>query len=109
MVEIHVPEGESQVTAAVGDTLVVSLVEPGATGFQWTTRAEGDAVIEDFSQVHAPDDAAPGRAGSRIVGLRAVAPGSSDVTFSLRREWEDADPVEQLTLRVDVRDALFAD
>jgi predicted secreted protein len=104
MVEIHVPEGESQVTAAVGDTLIISLVEPGATGFQWTTRAEGDAVVEDFSQAHAPTDAAPGRAVSRLIGLKAVAPGSADVTFSLRREWEDADPVEQLQLRVDVRD-----
>jgi predicted secreted protein len=109
MAEIRVTEGESQVTTAVGDSVVVRLVEPGSTGFQWTTQVEGDAVVEDFSTLHGPDggDPAPGRAGSRLVGLKAVNPGSADVTFSLRRVWEDVEPVEQLQLHVDVRDALF--
>lgn len=113
MAEIHVPDGDSHVTVAVGDSVVVRLVEPRANDFQWTTQVDGVAVVEDHSTVHAPRVAAvevpPGQSDWRLVALKAVDAGPADVTFSLRRVWEDADPVERLRLHVDVRDALFQD
>ncbi len=60
MAEVLVHEGESQVEAAVGDTVIVHLVEPGATGFQWVTEIEGDAVVEEFSTVQVPEASPPG-------------------------------------------------
>ena len=104
MAEVHVHEGESQVDAVVGDTVVVQLVEPGATGFQWVTEIDGDAVEEAFSTVQVPEGVAPGQAATRTVGLSAVRAGRSDVRLELRRVWEVADAVERVQLAVLVSD-----
>ncbi len=106
MAEIHVHEGESRVIATMGDSIVVRLVEPGATGYQWTTEIIGSAVVEEFSSVQMPDgvEAAPGRSSDRTVGLRAVTPGTAEVRLALRRVWEDVEPIEQIRFRVDVMD-----
>ncbi|HYN75081.1 MAG TPA: protease inhibitor I42 family protein [Candidatus Limnocylindria bacterium] len=103
MTEIHVQQGESSVAVSVGDLVVVRLVEPGATGYQWATDLVGDPVVEEFSRLQVEGaDPAPGRSAARLVGLRAVGPGRAQVVFSLRRAWEKAEPVEVEHLRVDV-------
>ena len=92
MAEVHVHAGESQVEAVVGDTVVVQLVEPGATGYQWVTEIEGDAVVEAFSTVQVPEGVAPGQAATRTVGFTAVREGLADVVSSSGGSGRSATP-----------------
>jgi predicted secreted protein len=105
MTEIHVrrADGQShQVVAVVGDLVVVHLSEPGATGYQWTASITGDAVTEESTALVVPEPAAPGQAGDRSFGFRAVAVGTAQLTLTLARAWEDGAGADRLDVRVDV-------
>lgn len=105
MSTINLTEGTTEISAVLGDTVVVRLTEPGATGYQWSTEIDGEAVVEAYSTLQVAEDGpvAPGAGAVRIVGLRAEHPGACDVRFELRRPWErEQPPVERKALHVEV-------
>jgi predicted secreted protein len=108
MADISVSEGESSVSASVGDRILTRLEEPGATGYQWTAEVTGDAVLLDRDSrdsTETPRDAAPeispGQAVAHLVEFLAVAVGSAEVCLELRRPWEH-EALRRVVFRVTV-------
>jgi predicted secreted protein len=102
---INVTDDMAEVSASVGDTIVVRLVEPGATGYQWSILIDGDSAVEGYSTLQVSEDGpvAPGAGAVRVVGLRAEHPGPCEVLFALSRPWEKAvAPAQTRELHVDV-------
>ena len=101
MTDIHVHESGS-VVAAVGDTLVIQLENPAATGYQWSPLVTGTAVVEESTEVLPAASEAPGAAGKWRMLLRATEPGKAHVSFDLVRAWDPAAPIDHVDLEVQV-------
>lgn len=96
-IEVEVDEG-TEVSAVVGDRVVLRLPENATTGYQWS--AEPSEHVEVVaSSLEPPVGAAPGAAGARVVRLRVVSPGEATVTLRLARQWETA-AVQQRQVRL---------
>jgi predicted secreted protein len=88
MAEIEIRENGAEVSAAVGDRIVLRLPENGGTGYQWSLRELGRNLEVESNYVQLPPGARPGAAGERIVTLRARSPGHATVVLQLQRPWE---------------------
>ena len=88
MVELSEPDSGGERSVAVGDDLVIRLIENRTTGYRWHLSAPGDAfaVVDDTYQP--AESGLPGAPGMRTVRLRAAHPGSHELTAASRRSWE---------------------
>ncbi len=82
-------EASGTCRVAVGEPVVVRLPENPGTGYQWTvTSAEGLEVGSD--EYEAPDSAAPGAGGHRVITVAASRAGTAHLHVERRRVWEPA-------------------
>jgi predicted secreted protein len=103
MAVIRIDEGHNgkRVTAHVGDTIDLVLPETATTGFQWDVTEPGDPLALQTSELVPPDEGRAGAGGSRHVVVRAVRPGTGQLSLRLRRSWEPPKKGED-TYTVDV-------
>jgi predicted secreted protein len=81
------------VDAAVGDTVVVSLVANATTGYEWQFTAGDTFTIEKSEYVPDPNpDGLAGSGGTQVVTLKVTEAGTSDLTGVYVRPWETPSP-----------------
>ena len=102
MAEHHVHQDGTSARVRVGDVVVVHLVEPGATGYQWTAAVDGTSMTEESTAVEFPAGSPPGRSGERLFSFRAVSTGTTLLTLTLARAWEDGAVAQRWTVEVEV-------
>jgi len=81
------------VTLTVGDTLVVRLSGNPTTGFSWVrTEPQTQTILEPVGDPeYTPDDPDVCGGGRTFrFTFRAVAPGTTPLSFDHKRPWEDA-------------------
>jgi inhibitor of cysteine peptidase len=74
------------IEARVGDELVLQLPENPTTGYRW--QPESGLQVSAREDRFEPAAEAPGAGGVRTLRFFLSIPGSSDLSFSLRRPWE---------------------
>jgi len=80
---------ERSVSAAVGETIVISLCSNASTGFAWEEPAIANTAVARLvgrSSV-APTGSAVGQAGMERFTFRVASAGSSEVRFSYSQPW----------------------
>lgn len=102
-IEISVPAGDQpvEVTAHVGDAVVLRTPENATTGYRWTHVLEGDHVQVVSSAREAGPSTAPGAGGERVVRVQAIRDGDGYVVLRLGRSWETT-PVDERRVRIRV-------
>jgi inhibitor of cysteine peptidase len=90
MTELEVPAGADDVSAAVGDTVILRLPENATTGYVWSVaeREPGLALVVDST---VPSEGTNvGAGGAHVFHFRAERPGVWHLTFRLARAWDPA-------------------
>ena len=69
------------------------------TGFSWAQKTEGDSVVLEKEFYTSPKTeehgvAMAGQGGTQYYNYRAVAPGTTTITFTYQRPWETEPPVK---------------
>ncbi|MCL7413672.1 MAG: protease inhibitor I42 family protein [ANME-2 cluster archaeon] len=85
----------SNMELKTGDIFYINLNENPTTGFSWQMNTtDGLVVVSD--EYIAPDTGLVGAGGVHEWEMRAVAPGTQQVTAVYRRSWEDVTGDEQI-------------
>lgn len=101
MVEVEVTGDAAAVEAGVGDEVVLRLPENATTGYVWSVRSMGDGLmLVDDTMV--PGRGAPGAAGARVMRMRVVGAGDTEVIVRLGRPWE-SEPAEERRIAIRVK------
>jgi inhibitor of cysteine peptidase len=100
-VVVHGPDGlpTTPVPVAVGDRLVVQLVENASTGYLWSVTSVSGPLLPTGDTMIPPAQPLPGAPGAHAFTFRVLRPGPGAVTFTLRRPWE-AQPLTTATVTV---------
>ena len=85
--------GDMQVSARVGETVVLCLKEPSTTGYRWDVAGSLPSGVK-LSTSYKPGSSGIGGAGERCFSFDCEAHGDSVVRFVLRRHWAP-DPQDQ--------------
>jgi predicted secreted protein len=92
----------------VGDEHVLRLPGQGTAGYRWAREAVDDDSVAEVSdrQVEEPESEAAGASGSELFRVRALAAGSTRISFAQRRPWEgdDSAPASEHVVELRVRD-----
>ena len=92
------------ISPLVGDEVLLSLEETPSTGYRWLPEVSngvsvhGDEFVEPISL---GNDKPAGRAGRRHLRFAVDAPLPSRARFSLRREWEEKEPMAAVDVALD--------
>ena len=78
------------------------------TGFGWTQTQQGDSVTLEKEYYASPKAEPPmaGQGGTQYYVYRAVKPGTTTITFTYQRPWEQEPPARTFTAVVVVADDL---
>ena len=96
----------TEVAAAPGDRLVITLPENATTGYRWVVESVDPPLEVEPGESLAADVSPAGRAGECRIVLRATAAGSGQVRLRLRRSWEPPErAAEQFTVTVRIAGA----
>jgi len=103
-VEISAEDNGSQVTLAVGQTLVLSLESNPTTGYEWEMAEMDEAILkETLHEYKSYWVFLIGSGGKDIWRFRAEAEGKTTLTLNYRRSWEEAEPIQTFSVEVVVR------
>ena len=91
-----------QVTARVGDAVVVQLPENPTTGFRWALASpQGDVLDLVHDDFQTSVRAGVGAGGLRVFHFGATREGSGRIELKLARAWESGPP--KTVFSVDVK------
>ena len=78
------------------------------TGYSWAQTQQGDSVILEKEYYAAPKTEPPmaGQGGTQFYNYRAVKPGTTTLTFTYQRPWEQEPPITTYVAVVVVGDDL---
>ena len=92
------------VELAPGETLAIRLPENAATGYRWTADDLDPHRLELLPEQPRRAGAAVGSGGEIAFLVRALAPGTTTLSLSNRREWVGAaSTIGRFRLRVHIR------
>lgn len=98
-------ERDAPARAGVGDSLLLTLPENGATGYQWVVAGLPDLMEPVSEEFVPPEHAAPGTGGTRRWRWTARREGSGRLVLHLRRPWQPEEPADTVVVEVSVVDA----
>lgn len=86
----------------LGEPFELRFREVGTAGYVWSLRGDVAEAVEVVESRHERAAAGGiGAAGTRVMRLRPLRPGSQRLRFALARPWEQA-PREEREVRIDV-------
>lgn len=80
---------------AVGEEVTIRLAENPATGFRWSGPDHDPNVLQYQGSEYETGGTRPGAAGTRLVRLRAIAPGESWIRLRSSRPTVPGSPGER--------------
>jgi inhibitor of cysteine peptidase len=83
------------VTARIGETIEVSLIENPSTGYRWEVAALDSRVVSAEESRFVPSARGIGAGGTRHMAFRVRDAGTGRIELVLRRTWESADAAIQ--------------
>jgi predicted secreted protein len=101
-VVVHGPDGlpTAPVHLRAGQRLVVQLQEQaGSTGYSWAVAQTGTGLDPAGDKLVPAATPMPGAVSPHVFSFTGGKPGSTTLTFPLRRPWESA-PIKTVTLTV---------
>jgi len=88
-IDLTIANNGTLVTAAVQDTIIITLKGNPTTGHKWNTYAVfGQAVLENGAPTYTPDRSHPGAGGIYQFPFIAAAGGDGEVRLVEGRDWE---------------------
>ncbi|MBR4393482.1 MAG: protease inhibitor I42 family protein [Oscillospiraceae bacterium] len=107
------PEPETPATGNDGYAIIENGVQfwfdaNATTGFSWAQTQQGDSVTLEKEYYVSPKTEPPlaGQGGTQYYVYRAVKPGTTTITFTYQRPWEQEPPARTFTAVVVVADDL---
>jgi predicted secreted protein len=88
------------VALAVGDELVLDLMQIGGTGYLWSLESVPAGLV--LAADETTPGLLPGAAGRRRLTLRASGPGEGDLVARLARPWPGGETERRLSVPVRV-------
>ena len=85
-----------------------------STGYSWAQQTDGDSVVleKEFYTSPKPEAngvALAGQGGTQYYNYRAVKPGTTTITFTYQRPWENEPPIKTYVAIVVVANDLSAE
>lgn len=92
------------VDVKVGNAFTITLDDNGgSTGYTWMYHLDQSGTVHFTDQNYeAPDVPLPGAAGTRHFQFVALQPGTTVITFELKRSWETGTPAKICTVEISV-------
>jgi predicted secreted protein len=78
-------DNNGSVTAAVGDTLVVSLASTPSTGYRWAVTDNVESILKPAGESYVRGSNAPGASGTQVFTFTVAAPGAVSFKMSYQR------------------------
>ena len=94
--------------AIIENGVQFSFAANATTGYSWAQTQEGDSLALDKEYYAAPKTEPPmaGQGGTQFYNYRAVKPGTTTLTFTYQRPWEQEPPITTYVAVVVVGDDL---
>jgi inhibitor of cysteine peptidase len=98
-------ESTPTITATVGEQIVIELASNPTTGFTWMPSGRSNPLVVTLmtSDFEPNPSSTFGTGGHHRWTYRAVGPGSTTITFTYGRTWEQAPPEKSATFTITVR------
>ncbi len=103
-VEIGADANGTQVELKAGQVLVISLASNPSTGYGWHVAEIDEAILEQVGEPEfiqeQTDEQVVGAGGTETLRFEAVGSGTTTLTLTYDRAWEDLPPEETFTVTV---------
>lgn len=93
-------KSDNEITASVGDSIVIELEGNPTTGYEWKLHFDSDK-LKLLDQQYKVGGGSIGAGGVQRFKIEALKPGQTTIRAVYKRAWE-ADPLEEHTFRVKV-------
>ncbi len=80
-------EADSEISAAVGESLIIELEANPTTGYEWQIELDSDKV-ELIARSHQPAGSGIGAGGNERITLRPLRGGATSIRAAYKRSWE---------------------
>jgi inhibitor of cysteine peptidase len=90
----------TEVQIPVGDVFQISLSENPTAGYRWNLESRGEPVCSLVKEHFSPQGNAPGSAGIHHWNFSAMAPGTSTISLTYGRRWQEGPPARTFKLRI---------
>jgi len=103
-IEIGADANGTQVELKAGQALIISLVSNPTTGFGWHVAEIDESILKQVGEVEFAQEAGGeqlvGAGGIETLRFEAIASGTTTLTLTYDRAWEDQPPEETFTVTV---------
>ena len=103
-VNIGADANATQLDLKVGQVLVISLESNPSTGYGWHVSEVDESILKQVGEVEfvqePTDEQIVGAGGTEVLRFEAVGAGTTTLTLTYTRVWEDVDPEETFTVTV---------
>ncbi len=103
-VEIGADANGTQVELEAGQVLVISLASNPSTGYGWHVAEIDETILEQVGETEfiqeQTDEQVVGAGGTETLRFEAVGSGTTTLTLTYDRAWEDLPPEETFTVTV---------
>ncbi len=99
-------ENDTNIEVKKGGTFVIQLPENPTTGYQWAISIADDAIVKTSDDQYKPDETATdvvGSGGVRVLTFEALEKGTTSVTLSYERSWEEGSAEQTIVYTVTVK------
>lgn len=103
-VEIGADANGTQIELDAGQLLVVSLESNPSTGYGWHVAEIDESILKQVGEIEfvqePTDEQIVGAGGTEVLRFEAAGAGTTTLTLTYNRVWEDVDPEETFTVTV---------
>lgn len=90
---------------AEGKTVLITLKENPSTGYTWSYVIGNPEILAFSNDIYAPEDTAgktTGSGGTHTYTFLGIAPGTTTITMTEKRDWEGGETAQTQTFTVTV-------
>lgn len=90
---------------AEGKTVIITLAENPSTGYTWSYVIGNPEILAFSNDIYAPEDTAgktTGSGGTHTYTFLGIAPGTTTITMTEKRDWEGGETAQTQTFTVTV-------
>ncbi len=103
-IEVGAESNGTQVELNTGQVLVISLASNPSTGYGWHVAEIDEAIIKQVGETEfiqeQTDEQIVGAGGTEVLRFEAVGSGTTMLTLTYNRAWEDLPPEETFTVTI---------
>ena len=103
-VNIGADANATQLELKVGQMLVISLESNPSTGYGWHVAEVDESILKQVGEVEfiqePTDEQIVGAGGTEVLRFEAAGAGTTTLTLTYNRAWEDVNPEETFTVTV---------